>query len=94
MASLRQNQPEIAGQHTMTTALAPWIVMHVAGLLFWCWLLCRGGAERIEGWAAWGLLGWFAGHWNAEQIRLYALLLLILELLWFIGGLFSPDLRF
>lgn len=77
----------------METSLVGWIIMHAAGLLFWLWLLRGDGAERIEGWAAWGLIGWFAGHWNAEQIRLFALLLLVLESLWFVIGLFIPELR-
>ena len=78
----------------MTYTLLPWIAYHSVGVLFWLWVLKWGGAERIEGWRAWFLVGWFAGHWEAEQIRFYALLALVGECIWFLIGLFAPALRF
>lgn len=77
----------------MAVSMGTWLIYHGLGMLFWLWLLCWGGAERVTGWRAWGLIGWFAGHWSAEQLRLYALLLLALQGIWFIGGLFSPAWR-
>ncbi len=70
-----------------------WLVGYVASTLFWLWVLRWGGAKWIEGWKAWAAVGWFAGHWKAEQIRLYALLLLTLETVGFVAGLFVPSLR-
>ncbi len=71
-----------------------WILVYIASVLFWVWILRWGGAEWLEGWKAWAAIGWFAGHWKAEQIRFYAWLLLILETVGFVVGLFVPDLRF
>ncbi|MEJ2454550.1 MAG: hypothetical protein P8103_10375 [Candidatus Thiodiazotropha sp.] len=70
-----------------------WILVYIASILLWLWILRWGGAEWLEGWKAWAAIGWFAGHWKAEQIRLYAWLLLILETVGFVVGLFVPDLR-
>lgn len=78
----------------MEMSVVGWIIYHAIGTVFWLWLLRWGGAEWIEGWGAWGLLGWFSGHWGAEQIKLYALLILIGELIWFVLGLFFPACRF
>ena len=78
----------------MEISLLQWVLFHTLAMLFWLWLLKCGGAARIEGWAAWALIGWFAGHWRAEQIRLYALVLLSIEIVWFLAGLAIPSLRF
>ncbi len=78
----------------MAMTLTEWFLVHALGVAFWLWLLLLGGAERIVGWGAWGLLGWFAGHWTAEQIRLYALILLVIEVAWFVTGLVFPAARF
>jgi hypothetical protein len=74
--------------------LTLWVVSYFTSVLFWLWILRWGGAEWLEGWKAWAVISWFAGHWSAEQIRLYALLLLLLETVGFIAGLFVPELRF
>jgi len=70
-----------------------WIVGYLISLLFWLWILRWGGAAWLEGWKAWAVIGWFSGHWRAEQIRLYALILFILETIGFVAGLFSPTIR-
>lgn len=67
-----------------------WILSYTGSALFWLWILRWGGADWLEGWKAWVAIGWFAGHWHAEQIRLYALILFVLESIWFVLGLFSP----
>jgi hypothetical protein len=74
--------------------LTLWILFYLTSMLFWLWILRWGGAEWLEGWKAWAAIGWFAGHWQAEQIRLYALLLLIVETVGFVVGLFVPAIRF
>ena len=78
----------------MTVSLTQWLVLHAALALFWIWILCLGGARVIEGWKAWGLIGWFAGHWNEAQLRLYALVLLVGQVIWFTLGLVDPAWRF
>lgn len=74
--------------------LVYWIIGYVASALFWIWVLKWGGAEWLEGWRAWVSIGWFAGHWSAEQIRLYALTLFVLESIGFVAGLFFESVRF
>ena len=39
------------------------------------------------------LIGWFSLDWTAEQIRLYVLIIWIIETIWFVVGLFQPSLR-
>lgn len=75
-------------------ALGHWVIVYVVTASLWLWVLRWGGAEWLEGWKAWGLLGWFTGHWSAEQIKLYALLVFLIETVWFCIGLFSPAARF
>jgi hypothetical protein len=70
-----------------------WIIGYLLSSLFWLWILRWGGAAWLAGWKAWAVIGWFSGHWSAEQIRLYALILFILETIGFIAGLFSPTVR-
>ncbi|MCF7514225.1 hypothetical protein L3V43_10150 [Pseudoalteromonas sp. L23] len=38
-------------------------------------------------------IGWFAALWTAEQLRLYALCILVLQVPWFIAGLLMPQWR-
>lgn len=73
--------------------LAHWILFYLISLVLWLWILNWGGAKWLEGWRAWLILDWFAGHWNAEQIRLYALTLLGIETIWFLLGIGFPELR-
>ncbi len=40
------------------------------------------------------VLDWFAWPWNAEQIRLYALVMWSFSTLFFVIGLFKPEWRF
>jgi hypothetical protein len=70
-----------------------WIIGYAISALFWLWLLKWGGAEWLEGWKAWLAIGWFAGHWSAEQIRLYALILFVLESIGFVAGLLFDSIR-
>jgi len=73
--------------------IGSWVLVYLLTALFWYWILSWGGARWIEGWKSWGIIGWFAGHWNVEQIRFYALIMLILETVWFGAGLYSPTVR-
>jgi hypothetical protein len=78
----------------MEATLLEFIIYQGIGILFWVWILRWGGADRIEGWRSWALIGWFAGHWAAEQIRFYAFILLGVELVWLAVGIFVPAARF
>ncbi len=82
--------------HPKTPSRSRWRnrgITHALGILFWLWLLTWGGANWLEGWKAWGILGWFAGIWTEDQIRVYALALLVMEVIWFVLGVFQPRLR-
>lgn len=70
-----------------------WIGIYVTSGLFWIWVLNWGGADWLEGWKAWFSIGWFAGLWNAEQLRLYALLMFWADTVWFVVSIFVPGLR-
>jgi len=74
--------------------IAVWVIVYLCSALFWLWVLKWGGAEWLEGWKAWGVIGWFAGHWSVEQIRFYALILFIFESIWFCVGVVYPEARF
>ena len=55
---------------------------------------CKEGAEWVEQRCiAVFLVGIFAIIWDSEQIRLYALIMLIITTQWFALGLFIPELR-
>lgn len=73
--------------------LGIWVGSYCVSLIFWLWIIKWGGSECLVGWKAWGILGWFTGHWNSKQLELYALVLLIFETIWFVVGLVSPDAR-
>lgn len=70
------------------------IGLYLADSLFCLWMLRWGGARWLEGWRAWVLIAWFAGHWSAEQIRLYVLLIWLFSTVFFIVGLIRPEYRF
>ena len=67
-----------------------------------CWSFEMGFLYLIARNALWlegsflsGLIvSWFAPKWNADGIRLFAWLSMAFSSLWFVAGLFSPDLRF
>lgn len=72
-----------------------WITLFIIELVFWLWVIKWGGAERLEGSFASGfLISIFAPNWSAEGIKLFAWLTLIVSSIWFVIGLFYPDVRF
>jgi len=74
--------------------LALWCLLFAVASGFVWWVLRGAGADWMEGWRAWLFVdGPFAGAWNAEQIRLYFLLLWLAGLVWFVIGLFVPGAR-
>lgn len=76
-------------------SLVFWILLFAASSLLALWVLRWGGADWMEGWKALLFVDWlYASAWNAEQIRLYFLLLWLLHAAWFAVGLFVPAARF
>ena len=73
--------------------LFEWVAIYTLSALFWLWILNWGGAKWLEGWKAFFFVDWLGGWWTAEQLRLYALLFLVIETLWFAVGLLYPELR-
>lgn len=73
--------------------LVEWVIIYILSALFWLWILNWGGARWLEGWKASFMVGWFTGWWTAEQLRLYALILLVFETIWFLVGLVKPEYR-
>lgn len=74
-------------------SLIAWITWFAFDSLFAYWIVCRGGADRVLGWRALALISVWAMKWDAEQIRLYVLLIWIAHALWFVLGLFQPAWR-
>lgn len=74
-------------------SLWDWILQYLCQALFYKWILFWGGAQWLVGLKSVFTLGWMTWDWNAEQLRLYALLLWIFASIWFVVGLFNPDLR-
>ncbi len=70
-----------------------WVLIYALSSLWWKWILSWGGAHFIEGVASWFTIGWFAPRWDAEQIRLYALCIWVIQTIWFVLGLFWPEAR-
>ncbi|MBU3845393.1 MAG: hypothetical protein H9855_00160 [Candidatus Acinetobacter avistercoris] len=74
-------------------SLVWWIILFLIQSLFYKWLLSWGGAQWLVGLKSALTFGWMTWDWNAEQIRLYALLLWIISSIWFVVGVFQPSLR-
>lgn len=74
-------------------SLFEWILCHGLIAVFWLWILNWGGAEKLEGWKAFFVIDWFAAWWSAEQLRLYALCMLVFQTIWFLCGVFVPEWR-
>lgn len=75
-------------------SLSTWCGVFLVSLCAYDWVIYRGGAQKLVGLRAFWLIGWFSWDWTAEQIRLYAYCLAILQTIWFLLGLWQPALRF
>jgi hypothetical protein len=72
-----------------------WIITHLVSALFWSWIAFWGGAERLEDtFASSWLVNWRAASWDADQIKFFAWLKLIVGGIWFFVGLAAPGARF
>lgn len=74
-------------------SLTLWTVVHALEALFCLWVLRWGGAQRLEGTFASGLISSLAPRWSAEGLRMAALILLGFCAISFVVGLFVPSLR-
>ncbi len=70
-----------------------WIVFYLVTSLLYKWLISWGGAARVEGWLSFIVIGWFALDWNAEQIKLFILIVWFFFTIIFIYGLFDSRFR-
>jgi hypothetical protein len=71
-----------------------WTALFLATSLFWFWILFKGGADWLEGSILVGLLLHFrATTWTAEGIKLFAGIAWLGEIVWFVVGLFSREVR-
>lgn len=70
-----------------------WLIWFLISSIFYGWVLLGNGANWLEGWKSWLAIGWFSLDWTAEQIRLYVLIIWIFQAIWFVIGLFKPELR-
>lgn len=55
------------------------ILIYLISSVFWKWILSWGGAKWIEGWKSFFLISWLASGWSEEQIKLYALIVWIVQ---------------
>lgn len=69
-------------------------MLFVINSLFWKWVISWGGADLIKGWKAGLVFDWLVVDLNAEHIRAYALFVWIISGIWFLLGIFIPELRF
>lgn len=70
-----------------------WSAIHALEAVFLLWVLRWGGADRLEGTFASGIFSTFAPRWNAEGLRMAALILLVFCAISFVAGLVVPSLR-
>jgi hypothetical protein len=77
-----------------TMGVLAWVAVFVVCSLLWSWLLFWGGAEWLEGSFLAGLVVHFrASEWAADGIKVFAGLMWLCQGIWFVVGLFSPELR-
>ena len=71
-----------------------WTLINAAAAVFYLWVLRGGGARWLEGWKGTLFFGRIRGDsWNVEQLRFFALFLLVFQGVWYVLGLFYPELR-
>jgi hypothetical protein len=76
----------------METSL--WPLGYIANTVFCLWVLLWGGAEWLEGKFISGfLISFFAPKWTADQIKIAAFCGIILNMGFFIFGLFFTEWR-
>ena len=71
-----------------------WILSYVIISVFCQWIIHWGGAKKISGLKSVLFFDWFTLDWNSEQIRLYCILIWIIQSVIFVVGCVKPELRF
>lgn len=71
-----------------------WCLLFAIHSFYSWWIIGYGGAKHVEGWRSFFLVSWFALDWNAEQIRMYVLLIWLISLFFFMMGVINPEYRF
>jgi hypothetical protein len=76
----------------MNTGL--WVLIWLLSTAFMYWIVWGGGAARFLGWRALLIVDWiFSYRWTSEQIALYTLICWVGHTIWFLLGLFAPEIR-
>jgi hypothetical protein len=71
-----------------------WIALYLANTAFVWWVVWGGAAAWFEGWRSLLIVDWlYALQWNSEQIALYTLVCWVGHTIWFVVGLFVPEVR-
>jgi len=75
-------------------SLKAWLIIYLSDLLFWLWVVRWGGAERLAGsFFAGFLLNFRASSWDSAGIKVFGWLMLIISTIWFVVGVFLPEMR-
>ncbi|MBP2281527.1 hypothetical protein H4W00_002340 [Psychrobacter sp. PL19] len=73
--------------------LGLWCLIFIIHSAYCWWIIGYGGAKWVAGWKSFFLIDWIALDWNAEQIRMYVLLIWLASLVYFILAIINPELR-
>ena len=72
-----------------------WVLLFAGNSLFCGWIVFGDGADRLEGSFISGVLLWYhAPEWPAVGIRLFAGGMWFIQSIWFVVGLFTPEMRY
>lgn len=71
-----------------------WVVKFSLNSIWWKWLISWGGAQKLEGWMTFIVSDLFVTNWTSSQIQFYSKVAWVFSSIWFILGLFFPELRF
>ncbi len=74
-------------------SLVLWIILFLISSIWWKWIISWGGADQLVGLGAKITIASFADHWSEEQIKFYAVLMWVVQGMWFLLGVFVPDAR-
>ena len=72
-----------------------WIAIYTIYSLVTKWIISWGGAGYIQCWKTWFFFNMSQSEeWTKDQVIMMAWFFWILYTLWFLLGLFNPELRF
>ena len=71
-----------------------WIIIYLSNLVFWLWVALWGGAERLDdSFIVYFIITHVRRRWEAESLKLLAWVSIIGSSIWFVMGLFLPEVR-